>query len=137
MFRTDHPGAFLDASPYRARAARRHPSFSRRGIGSEAVGFHLPFDVRFRHAPSLSGRVADSLGKPIPVRSSALETDDGRSSDTVTDTRGEFRVEVSGRFLVEIRHSGYRTLRSSTASLLGASADDIYQVTFLASSRRY
>ena len=33
-------------------------------------------------------------------------------------------------YVVEIRHSGFRTLRSAEASLVGASADDIYQAAF-------
>ena len=80
--------------------------------------------------PILSGRVADPQGKPIPNAIVRVASDDGRTSVGVTDSRGEFRVEVNGRFIVEIRHSGFRTLRSATASLLGASADDIYQATF-------
>jgi TonB-dependent receptor-like protein/carboxypeptidase family protein len=80
--------------------------------------------------PILSGRVADPQGTPIPNAIVRVDSDDGRSSVGVTDSRGEFRVEVNGRFIVEIRHSGFRTLRSAAASLLGASADDIYQATF-------
>jgi hypothetical protein len=81
-------------------------------------------------APTLAGRVADPLGKPIPNAMVRLEADDGRIANTITNARGEFRLEVSGRFMVEIRHSGYRTLRSSTTSLVGASADDVYQANF-------
>ena len=81
-------------------------------------------------SPVLAGRVADPQGKPIPSAIIRVETDDGRSSYSLTDSRGEFRAEVSGRFLVEIRHSGFRTLRSASASLLGASADDVYQAAF-------
>jgi hypothetical protein len=81
-------------------------------------------------APIFMGRVADPRGTPIPNAIVRIEMEDGRSSLAVTDTRGEFRLEVSSRFVVEIRHSGFRTLRSSAASLLGASADDIYQADF-------
>jgi hypothetical protein len=81
-------------------------------------------------APVLAGRVADPQGKPIPNAIVRLESDDGRVATTLTDGRGEFRLEVSGRFLVEIRHSGYRTLRSSAASLVGASAEDVFQADF-------
>ena len=38
--RTDHPGALLEASPYRARAPRRHPSSARRGM--IRVNIYLP-----------------------------------------------------------------------------------------------
>src|SRR5262249_35174510 len=44
----------------------------------------------------------------------------------LTDTRGAFRIEISGRVHLEIRHAGYRTVRSSTVSLSSGS-DDIYQ----------
>jgi len=80
--------------------------------------------------PVLAGRVADPQGKPIQTALIRVESDDGRSSFSITDSRGEFRIEVNGRFLVEIRHSGFRTLRSATASLLGASPDDVYQAQF-------
>src|SRR2546422_5871006 len=77
--------------------------------------------------PVLSGRVADSRGKPLAGASVHVQTDDGRTTDLVTDSRGAFRVEITGRFHLEIRHDGYRTVRSSTVSLSGGS-DDIYQI---------
>ena len=45
----------------------------------------------------------------------------------VTDNRGNFRVPVSGKFHIEIRHDGYLSVRSSTVSLSGA-PDDVYQI---------
>jgi hypothetical protein len=84
----------------------------------------------FAAGPILSGRVADPQGKPIPNAIVRVDLDDGHSSVSLTDARGEFRIEVNGRFIVEIRHSGFRTLRSAMASLVGASADDVYQATF-------
>ena len=55
-----------------------------------------------------------------------VQTEDGRTVDLLTDSRGAFRVEISGKVHLEIRRAGYRTVRSSTVSLSGSS-DDIYQ----------
>ena len=76
--------------------------------------------------PVLTGRVADSAGKPISRASVRVQTEDGRTVDLLTDSRGAFRVEISGKVHLEIRRAGYRTVRSSTVSLSGSS-DDIYQ----------
>src|SRR3954470_7149837 len=78
-------------------------------------------------APVLTGRVADSKGKGIPGAQVHVQAEDGRTRDLVTDSRGSFRVEIGGKFYLEIRHDGYRTVRSSTFSPAGAS-DDVYQV---------
>jgi len=75
----------------------------------------------------VSGRIADPAGKPIPGASVRVQTEDGRKTDLVTDNRGIFRAEISGRFHLEIRKVGYRTVRSSSVSLSSAS-DDIYQI---------
>jgi hypothetical protein len=57
-----------------------------------------------------------------------VEAEDGKATDLVTDSRGAFRVAIGeGKFHIEIRHDGYRTVRSSTVSLSG-SADDVFQL---------
>ena len=61
-------------------------------------------------APVLVGRVVDTGGRPITNAMVRLETENGSAIDTITDSRGGFRVDVSGRFRIEIRHPGYRTL---------------------------
>ncbi|HSU87789.1 MAG TPA: carboxypeptidase-like regulatory domain-containing protein, partial [Terriglobia bacterium] len=78
-------------------------------------------------SPVLMGRVTDSHGKPIPDARVRLQTDDGKTTEVVTDGHGSYRLEVNGRFRLEIRHDGYRTVRSSAALLPNAPSDDIYQ----------
>jgi len=78
-------------------------------------------------APTLVGRVADSSGKPVRDATVRIQEEGGRAAETLTDSRGAFRLEVSGRFRLEIHHPSYRTVRSSTASITGASGDDVYQ----------
>jgi hypothetical protein len=77
--------------------------------------------------PILTGRIADSRGKPLPGATVRVQAEDGRITDRVTDSRGIFRIEASGRFQLEIRYGGYRTLRSSMLSVSSAS-DDVYQI---------
>jgi hypothetical protein len=78
--------------------------------------------------PILVGRVVDPRGKPIPDAVVRVQSAGGRASQVITDTRGAFRIEVSGGFELEIRHPAYRTLKSSPASLSGGSSDDVYQI---------
>jgi hypothetical protein len=78
-------------------------------------------------ATTLVGRVTDSRGKPIPDARVRIESEDGRSSEVTTDGRGSYRLEAGGRFHLEVRHEGYRTVRSSIASLANAGADDVYE----------
>jgi hypothetical protein len=77
--------------------------------------------------PVLAGRVADSRGKPIAGATVRIQAEDGRSAEVVTDSRGAFRVEIASRSRLEIRHDGYRTVRSSTFSLSSAS-DDVFEM---------
>jgi hypothetical protein len=74
----------------------------------------------------LAGRVSDSRGKPIAGASVRVYTEGGQTTEFVTDSRGGFRAGISGRFHIEIRHDGYRSVRSSTLSLPGA-FEDLYQ----------
>src|SRR5437764_11789650 len=78
-------------------------------------------------SPVLAGRVVDSHGKGIADAKVRVVADDGQTTDALTDSRGNFRVPVSGKFHVEIRHDGYLSVRSSTVSLSGA-PDDVYQI---------
>ena len=78
-------------------------------------------------APVLMGHVTDSRGKPIPNASVRIQSDDGKTTQVTTDSRGGYRIEASGRFHLEIQHEGYRTVRSSAASLEKAADDDVYQ----------
>src|SRR5437870_813331 len=73
------------------------------------------------------GHVTDSRGKPIPNASVRIQSDDGKTTQVITDSRGGYRIEASGRFHLEVQHEGYRTVRSSAASLENASEDDVYQ----------
>jgi hypothetical protein len=77
--------------------------------------------------PTLAGHVSDSRGKPLSGAVVQIQVEGGRLTELVTDSRGVFRTEISGKFHLEIRHNGYRTVRSSTVSLNGGS-DDSYQV---------
>jgi hypothetical protein len=80
-------------------------------------------------APILAGRVADSSGKPVPDAIVRIEQEGGRSLEVTTDRRGAFRLQISGRFQLEIRHPQYRTVRSSTVSLSDDSVDDVYEAS--------
>src|SRR5438876_4639191 len=62
----------------------------------------------------LSGRVTDSHGKPISAARVQIQTDNGRTTELVTDSRRAFRAEVNGKFHVDVQHDGYRTVRSSS-----------------------
>jgi hypothetical protein len=78
-------------------------------------------------APILAGRIADSRGKPLPGASVRVQAEDGRVIGVTTDSRGAFRIEISGKFYLEVRQDGYRTVRSSPVTLSGGS-DDVYQI---------
>jgi hypothetical protein len=68
------------------------------------------------------------VGKSIPGSIVRVVAPDGRATIEVSaDKRGAFRVEVPEKFHLEIRHDGYRTVRSSEVSLSPGS-DDVYQV---------
>src|SRR5437867_2746969 len=72
----------------------------------------------------LVGHVTDRQGRPISGASIRAHAEDGRTSESVTDGRGAFRLEVNDRFRLEVRHPRYRTLESSEVSL---STEDVYQ----------
>ncbi len=52
---------------------------------------------------------------------------DGQVTEATADKRGAFRVQVPSRFYLEIRHAGYRSVRSSEVSL-EADFEGAYQV---------
>jgi len=86
------------------------------------------FLVIFLAASSvLTGRVTDMRGKPIPDAIVRIETDDRRTMEVLSDSRGAYRIAANGRFRLEIRREGYRTVRSSDALIPNGGADDIYQ----------
>ncbi|HLH32264.1 MAG TPA: carboxypeptidase-like regulatory domain-containing protein, partial [Terriglobia bacterium] len=67
------------------------------------------------------------LGKSIPNSNVRVIAEDGRVTEVTADKRGTFRVEVPGKFRIEISHEGYRTLHSSGVSV-APGTDDVYQV---------
>lgn len=68
------------------------------------------------------------VGKSVPGSTIRVITPDGRlASEVNADKRGVFRVQVPASFHLEIRHDGYRTVRSSEV-VLAAGSEDIYQV---------
>lgn len=75
--------------------------------------------------PTLTGRVTDSSGMPVPRAHVQVMTDDGRVITAVADERGAFRLEVSGRFYIEIRQPGYRSVRTNSVQL--AESDAVYE----------
>jgi hypothetical protein len=75
----------------------------------------------------VTGRIVDSRGKPLPSTIVRAQAEDGRTTEVTTDNHGSFRVEVSGRFRLEIRHDGYRTVRSSVVTPAGG-AEETYQI---------
>ncbi len=77
--------------------------------------------------PLLIGRVTDSRGKPIPDATVRIQAEDGKTAETATDSRGAYRIEAAGIFRLEIQREGYRTIRSSPASLANAATGDLYE----------
>jgi hypothetical protein len=75
--------------------------------------------------PILSGRVTDREGKPVSGAVVRLIVDGRAPMETSTDVRGRFRVDVPGRFQIEISHAGFRTLHSASSELAG---DGVFQV---------
>lgn len=71
--------------------------------------------------PTLSGRVTDRQGNPVPGATVRSIVDGRAPVESFTDKGGHFRIEITGRFQLEVRHSGYQTLRSASAELSGES----------------
>src|SRR4051812_9804325 len=67
------------------------------------------------------------LGKSQPGALVRVMADNGQITEVTADRHGSFRVEVSGRFHLEILHDGFRTLHSSDVSL-PADSGDTYQI---------
>src|SRR4051794_38426529 len=65
-------------------------------------------------SPTLLGRVYDrATGKAIPHAEIRITTAAGRLLTPVVNDRGSFRVDISGRFRLEVAHAGFRTIQSS------------------------
>jgi hypothetical protein len=78
--------------------------------------------------PSVQAATPVLVGKTIPGATVRVIDDSGRVTAEVTaDRRGSFRIEISGKFHLEIHHDGYRTALSAGVTLPPGS-DDIYQV---------
>src|SRR5579884_308704 len=67
--------------------------------------------------PVLTGRVLDQSRKPLSHAEVRIVTPDGRTLAQTTDDRGSFRFEITGRFQIEIRHSGFRSVQSNVIAL--------------------
>src|SRR5215831_18336295 len=77
--------------------------------------------------PSLEAASPTLVGRSVPGSSIRIITVDGHASESTADKRGAFRVEVPAHFFLEIRHAGYRSVRSSEVSL-ASDSQDAYQV---------
>src|SRR5262245_40147910 len=76
--------------------------------------------------PTLIVRVVSyDTSKPVPQAEVLVVLPDGRTLHRITDSHGSFRIEIVGSFRLEVRHTGYRALRTSTTSLSG---DGVYRV---------
>ncbi len=78
-------------------------------------------------SPVLMGRITDPHGKPISNAKVQVQTETGITAEAFTDGRGVYKIEANGKFRLEVQHEGYRTIRSSIASLPNAGADDVYE----------
>ena len=78
-------------------------------------------------APILMGRITDPRGTPISNARVRVQTDNGTTAESLTDSRGVYKVEANGKFSLEIQREGYRTIRSSIASLPNAASEDVYE----------
>src|SRR5215831_13729679 len=77
--------------------------------------------------PSVASATPVLVGKSVPGSSIRIINADGQVTESTADKRGAFRVEVPARFYLEIRHAGYRSVRSSGVSL-ATDSQDAYQV---------
>src|SRR5689334_1906075 len=67
--------------------------------------------------PSVASAAPVLVGKSVPGSSIRIMSTDGKVTEFTADKRGGFRVEVPAHFYLEIRHAGYRSVRSSEVSL--------------------
>src|SRR6476661_10445714 len=77
--------------------------------------------------PSVKAATPTLAGKSVPGSGIRIIAADGQVTQATADKRGSFRVQVPARFYLEIRHAGYRSVRSSEVSLEGDS-EAAYQV---------
>src|SRR5947208_2834530 len=82
-------------------------------------------------APTLIGRVTDTAGTPVAAAMVRAVPDSGAVIETTTDAKGKFRLEISGRFRLEITHPNFRMLQSSPIDLAGDGAYAIERISLL------
>ena len=75
--------------------------------------------------PTLTGRVTGPDGRSVPNATIRVIADGRAPSELSADGKGKYRLEITGKFQLEVRGPGYRTLRSSILELPGAG---VYQV---------
>src|SRR5436190_10694982 len=81
--------------------------------------------ILFLVNPTLSGRVTDRQGNPVQGATVQSIVAGRAPTATLTNKNGNFRLEINGRFQIEVGHPGYQTLRSAPAELAG---DGVYKV---------
>jgi hypothetical protein len=69
--------------------------------------------------PTLSGRVLDRDGNAIRGATVRITSVGSPAIEVQTDSRGRFRLEISGPFRLEVRSEGYRSVVSAEARLPG------------------
>src|SRR5437773_4493484 len=82
-------------------------------------------------APTFVGHVTDTAGKPVAGATVRAVSDSGPAVETSTDNGGRFRLQVPGRFRLEISHPNYRTLQSTPINLAGDSLYDLERIPLL------
>jgi hypothetical protein len=76
-------------------------------------------------APTLLGRVVDQLGRSVANATIHVRLADGTTTESKTDNRGSFRLDVAESFQLEIRHPDFRTVQIPSVRL---TAEDVYQI---------
>jgi hypothetical protein len=66
---------------------------------------------------TLTGIVADDARVPLGDSRVRLFLEDGRVLEYPTSSNGEFSLEIAGSFEIEISHAGYRSVRTTSATL--------------------
>ncbi len=66
---------------------------------------------------TLTAVVTSETGRPLPEARVLLLLDDGRVLESQLDEAGRFTVSLTGRFQIEVRGAGHRSVRSAPAVL--------------------
>lgn len=86
----------------------------------------VPSTVLCQNAVSrLSGTVTDGGGAPLGDARVRAYVEGGRVVESTSDSDGNFVVDVSGRFEVEIGHAGFRSVRTTPTALAGGAGYEI------------